>query len=275
MTASSTRVLGTRPGVTFFFWVPWSKLGPYIQIGRYRLSSAFRIGRGRFFTSKMSALGSNPIQFRGIFEPIWTHLATIFRYIRPDVPMLPHPRTYPLTAPTACNLQTPLFIHLSNFLQISQQNNTPTPILSTSAQHIISQIFKNMKPESDDKWLGRNTEFWEHQRRTWLMRCWCRGRNYGEVGAMENPRMTLSCIIYRQGVQENLRSTCDHLRVRLASDLWVFKSVCVPFVMQLRCVWASASNFGKPVRVVAHWYKMFLAQVSISRYERTTGREAL
>jgi len=51
--------------------------------------------------------------------------------------------------------------------------------------------------------------------------------------------------------QENVRGTCDQVRARVASELRVLKSTCVPFATQLQYMCAFASILGKPVRLVA------------------------
>ena len=51
------------------------------------------------------------------------------------------------------------------------------------------------------------------------------------------------------GAQENVRVICDQLQVRPASDLRVFKSMCILVAMQLRYMDAFASIFRKSMRV--------------------------
>jgi hypothetical protein len=132
----------------------------------------------------------------------------------------PHPVTYTYTSPTYLlpshnanrNLRTPFLTHLPEILQIPQRTHTPLPRPSRQRQHIIiTEIFTNMKFESDDKRFGGNAGFRGRQRRTWRMRCRRRGRKAGcklpNVGCREvkNLRMALDLVIKKRKVSKNIQ----------------------------------------------------------------------
>jgi hypothetical protein len=128
----------------------------------------------------------------------------------------PHSVTYNYTSPCHLllpshnpnrNLRTPFLSHLLEILQIPQGTHTPLPRPSRQRQHIIiSEIFTNMKLQSDDKRLGGNAGFRGRQCRTWRMRCRRRGRKAGRqlpnVGCreVENLRMALDLVIIIKGI---------------------------------------------------------------------------
>jgi hypothetical protein len=112
--------------------------------------------------------------------------------------------------------------HLPKMLQIPQRTHTPLPRPSRQRQHIIiSEIFTNMKLESDDKRFGRNAGFRGRQCRTWRMRCRRRGREAGcqlpnvRCREAENLRMALDLVMKKkQGICQrtfNIRTSCRNV----------------------------------------------------------------